>query len=245
MVIMAAIMGATPSIMRIRAEAGAVAVVILAAVMAVSLLWLAVPRTLAALAGLEGDAILRDLRLTGAAVDSDTLAAGAASLERRAAWHEAGLTDIDDGLLLFRQSRQTSSPAEQRRLLEQATLRLEQGLALAPGNPSAWAQLAQIRALRGDRTGAGAALRLSMLTGAVTPSIMSSRLALGLYLLEELDTETRTLLAGQVRLTWGIHPDHLPALSREPAGQAFIRQSLADLSDEAVSDYAKRLERGR
>lgn len=213
--------------------------------MAAGLLWLALPRTLAALAGLEGDAVISDLRLNGGQVDAEVLAAGIASLESRASWHGTGLTDIDHGLLLFRQSRRASSPAEQRRLLDAATVLVEQGLAQAPGNPSAWAQLARLRALRGDRAGAGAALRLSMLSGAVTPSIMPSRLALGLYLLDGLDAETRNMLAGQVRLTWGINPDSFPGLSREPAGQAFIRQSLADLSDEAVRDYAQRLERGR
>lgn len=253
MAITAAIMGATPNIMPIRAEPGlrrppgpgAFAVPGLAALMAAGLLWLALPRTLAALAGLEGDAVISAPQLTGGRADGDALAAGVASLESSAAWHGAGLTHIDHGLLLLRQSRQASSPAEQQRLLDAAALRIEQGLAQAPGNPSAWAQLAHIRARRGDRAGAGAALRLSMLTGAVTPSIMPSRLALGLYLLDGLDTETRTLLAGQVRLTWGIHPDSFAGLSHEPAGQAFIRRSLADLSDEAVSDYAKRLEQGR
>lgn len=237
--------------MPIRAESGpdrsrrtdTFAVSVLAGIMASALLWLALPRTLAALAGLEGDAVISDLRLTGEQVDGDDLAAGVASLESRASWHGSGLTNIDHGLLLFRQSRQASSPAEQQRLLDAAAARIEQGLTMAPGNPSAWAQLAHIQTSRGDR--AGAALRLSMLTGAVTPSIMPSRLALGLYLLEGLDAETRTLLAGQVRLTWGINPDSFSGLSREPAEQAFIRQSLADLSDAAVSDYAKRLERGR
>ncbi len=221
------------------------AVVGLAGIMAASLLWLALPRTLAGLAGLEGDTVVSNLRLTEGQAAVDALAAGADSLEKRAFWHEAGLTEIDHGLLLFQQSRQASSSAQQRHLLEAATLQMERGLARAPGNPSAWAQLAHIRALRGDRAGAVAALRLSMLTGTVTPSIMPSRLALGLYLLDGLDAETRHLLAGQVRLTWGISPDRFAELSRDPAGQAFIRQALADLSEAAVSDYARRLEQGR
>jgi hypothetical protein len=213
--------------------------------MAVGLLWLAIPRTLAGLAGLEGDTIVRGLRLDGSAGDSESLAVAVASLEARTFWHETGLTAIDHGLLLARQSRQAQNPAEQRQLLDAAAADVEQGLRQAPGNPSAWTQLARIRALRGDKQGAASALRLSMLTGAVTPSIMPSRLALGLYLLDVLDMETRDMLAGQVRLTWSINPDSFRTLSDTATGQAFIRQALASLSDDAVADYAKRLERGR
>lgn len=216
------------------------AVALLAGAMGVCLVGLAAPRTVANLAGVEGDEIVRTLRLDGENGAAETLAAGIASLERRAFWLDAGLTDIDRGTLLFRQAQGTQDANERQHLLASAAAGIEQGLAKAPGNPSAWAQLAGIEALQGRRRAAVAALRLSLLTGAVTPGIMASRLALGLYLLDSLDGETRNLLAGQVRLTWTIDPDKFPSLTRVPAGQDFIRQALAELSDTAAATYSAR-----
>jgi hypothetical protein len=213
--------------------------------MAVALLWLSLPRGLAGIAGLEGDAILQDLRLRGGNGTPEILADAAAPLERRLFWHDTGLANIDYGVLLFRQSQQMADPAAQRQRQETALLHIEQGLAQAPGNPSAWAQLARIRALKGDSRGAAAALRLSMLTGAVTPAIMEGRLALGLYLLEALDLETRDMLAAQVRLLWTARPDIVAALPTAQAGRDFLRETLAALSSEDEARYTSLVARHR
>lgn len=221
------------------------AILTVAGLMAVGLLGLALPRTFAGLAGLAGDVVVQRLR-QGEAVDGEALSLAIEGLRDRGFWHETGANHADLGLLSFTKAQQVPvGTAERERLLLQAETSLKRGLRLAPGNPGAWARLASVRVQRGDRVGAAAALRMSMLTGSITPAIMSSRLALGLYLLNDLDAETTDMLANQVRLTWVILPDAIVTIPATPQGQAFIQKALDKLTDKDISDFVQREERGR
>lgn len=85
-------------------------------------------------------------------------------------------------------------------------------LAAAPGDPNGWLRLARERFTAGDKAGAGQALRLSFLSGAVVPGIMLPRLRLGLDLHAALDTETQQIMARQIRLVWMLEPSAIPPL---------------------------------
>lgn len=135
---------------------------------------------------------------------------------------------LDRGLLLT--AAGMALPGERAALLQAAAIATERGLRDSPGQPSAWARLAWLRQEAGDRPGAGAALRLSMLTGANVPALMRSRLVLGLSLLDQLDAETRALLERQVRWTWIIVPREVEALAPDPVAGAFLAAALSQLT---------------
>ncbi len=100
-------------------------------------------------------------------------------------------------------------------------------LAAAPGDPNGWLRLARQRAAAGDVTGAGQALRLSFLSGAVVPGLMLPRLRLGLDLNSALDAETQQLLARQIRLVWMLEPSALPPLLVNSAYRPILAAALA------------------
>jgi len=152
------------------------------------LLALGLPRLAGGLMALPGSATLWAMH-EGEAVPPEAMASAAEGLARSARWSGNGLSDIESGYALMMLGAYEESRA--------ATLR---GLAAAPGNPNGWARLSWLRLKRGDRAGAASALRLSLLSGAVTPDLMESRLQLGLQLFPSLDPDTTALLQRQFRL---------------------------------------------
>lgn len=194
------------------------------------LLCLALPR-------LAGEAMVVEARQHVLALRTDPAATGgtAALLSSASAIDRAGpLTGdgrliADGGLLLLRAALLATDAAERQRLLRAAAAASEAGLREGPVHPAAWTRLAFIRRELGEPAAAAAALRLSMLTGAVMPQVMADRLALGLDLLPYLDPEGLALLQRQIRLVNGIRPESLPALARRsPFAQAFITVTLRE-----------------
>jgi hypothetical protein len=78
----------------------------------------------------------------------------------------------------------------------------------------AWAALSDARLAQGDRPGAAAALKASILLGPNEPPLTLYRGALGLKLWPELDEEGRRLAGGQLRLAWDENPKAVVALAR-------------------------------
>lgn len=192
------------------------------------LLCLALPR-------LIGETIVLDARQHVLALRTDPAATGdrAALLSSAALINQTGpLTGdgrllADGGLLLLRAALLETDMAERQRLLRMAAAASEAGLRQTPAYPAAWTRLAFIRRELGEPVAAAAALRLSLLTGAVMPQVMADRLGLGLELLPYLDPEGVALLQRQIRLVHDIRPESLPALyQRSPFAQAFIEATL-------------------
>jgi SAM-dependent methyltransferase len=90
----------------------------------------------------------------------------------------------------------------------------EELLRISPAQPAAWLQLASLRDIAGDRVGAAAALRLSILSGPFVPELMASRLMLAGRLLDDLGPETLPLAYRQVRLVQAHLPEQYASLSQ-------------------------------
>lgn len=215
----------------------------LAATVGIVLLVLGVPR-------LAGEAWVVDARSTVHGVldtrADDTEGPSVADLTSAAAriGQAGGLTGdarlmSDRGLLLLRRAEAEPPGPQRDQFLADAIAATEQGLAKGPGQPYAWARLAYLRAITGDRRSAGGALRLSMLTGSVAPQLMPSRLRLGLSLLPDLDKEERDLLARQVRLLFVLRPDQLEGVATTDAVRAFIDEALAAMTEADIANYVR------
>jgi hypothetical protein len=93
-----------------------------------------------------------------------------------------------------------------RQALEQSVSAAEEMVKRAPANPRTWLRIARASAfLAYPEQQITAALKMSILTGRVEPTLMLARLELGLRFLPGLDEETALLLRDQVVLTWALH----------------------------------------
>ena len=162
--------------------------------LALLLLVLGLPRLAGNLLALPASAVLWSLH-EGGTEPPAAIRAAAGHLAMAALIDGDGFTDLESGYALLK--------LEDWEGAEAATLR---GLARSPGNPSAWARLSYLRLRRGDRAGAGAALRLSLLSGAVAPGLMQDRLQLAYRLLPDLSSDTVALVQRQSRLVEQIFP---------------------------------------
>ena len=104
-------------------------------------------------------------------------------------------------------SQDTNKPLWQRRqALEQSVSAAEEVVKRAPANPRTWLRIARAGAfLAYPEEQIAAALKMSILTGRVEPTLMLARLELGLRYLPGLDEEAVSLLRDQAVLTWVVH----------------------------------------
>lgn len=170
------------------------------------------PALLAALAARDADPALNQFYAGNilAAPDRD---AAIAALNQADFWQRDARRAIIRAFL-------TGGPAEA----------LQSALAGAPGEPSAWFLLARQRLERNDRGGAAAALRLSLLAGAMVPPLMVPRLDMIIALQTDLPPDIASMLARQVRLTWVIAPEAVLIRLNTPGAAELIIPALADLS---------------
>ncbi len=203
------------------------------------LLAMGMPRLLAALTSLEGEAVVWEVfhapLLGTPPLPADILAEGAASLADAASWNTSGEREANRGDLLFRQLQaMPASDPDRAEVLQNAVAALEAGLAEAPAQPAAWAQLAYLRAISGDAVAAAKALRLSLLSGPVAPGVLPSRLKFGLALRptfpSAMASELDDLLKRQVRLLWLTAPHELVPLSASQQSGSLVREALEDLT---------------
>lgn len=212
---------------------------LIAGLLGCGLLALGVPRLAAGLLTANGQDILWEIA-AGRKPDREKMAA---AIESRAAahrWEPVAEREGERGTLLIRLAETLPPGAERQRILDEATAALESGLALGPVQPLSWASLAALRAEAGDRPGAVAALRLSLLAGVFDPDLMLWRINLGLSLLPAMEPETEALLAGQIRKIWVLAPDKVAQMSGDPASGPFVRRALDGLSEAEVADYLRR-----
>jgi tetratricopeptide (TPR) repeat protein len=202
----------------------------LAVLVAIGLFALALPRTIAAFATIPSSGVLQSLQnLQEQPPASNALDALIASQQRGMIWVNNGRFATDLGLakLLVAEGLPADNP-EARKQLESAIQALRQGLALAPGNPYAWARLAYAEArLHGWRPQALSALRLALLTATHEPPLLWSRLRLSFLAWSHMPPEDRDMVMQQVRIAWDAAPGDLARLAVDLKQVKIVRDALA------------------
>jgi hypothetical protein len=111
-------------------------------------------------------------------------------------------------LLLYLRAQDATVPEDERREALQASLESAvEVISRAPMKPAAWLRIAAARAsLRHPAEQVSAALKMSIYTGRVEPSLLPLRLQLGFSYLARDDAEAMSLLRDQVLLAWDTQP---------------------------------------
>lgn len=127
---------------------------------------------------------------------------------------------------------------QRREALENSITAAQESVKRAPSNPRSWLRIARAREFLTYSTDEVLpAWKMSILTGRVEPTIMLSRLELGMRYLAELDREGLSLLRDQTLLTWTIQKR--PMLKRIESGFLNIdqiREVLSGNNQEIISE---------
>ncbi|MEO5374483.1 MAG: hypothetical protein H7840_09405 [Alphaproteobacteria bacterium] len=188
----------------------------------------------AAVIALPARAVVSDIQAGNAVPDSIGLEAVAA-IVRAAAWSADGELLSHASWLLHRAAYSAPEAGAAPALRAEAEARTRQALSLAPGQPTSWLRLAQLRRAEGDLEGAVSAFRMSLLTGAFTPPLMITRTTMGLDLMQRMDPETLALFERHVRQTWVVAPDFVDALRRQADSRAIAEAAVKGLTDDELS----------
>jgi O-antigen ligase len=199
----------------------------LAAVAALGILSLALPRLVAELTGLPARLVVRQLD-AGLAPPIGALDRAIAAGRAAAAWADAGQnwTLVARAELALAERPGVLPPARRSRL-ERADLALRQALAHAPADPVTWAQLAYVTLLRdGDPADINGALTLSVLTGPSLGTVMTLRSGTAALAWERLDPRTRALFEAQFVKTMQFAPQQFVEAIRRSEGVTVVRAQL-------------------
>ena len=197
-----------------QAAAPRVAGSLLPRLLAVGLLYLGAPRTIAAFVSLPGDYVLEriQIRESMSARNLETLII---SRERALAWVEAGRIQTDLALaqlVLAKASGEDGAydQAEVARAIES----LRAGLARAPARPYAWTRLALAELEAGGPSPEVAKpLEMALITARYVPHLLFVRLELCLVAWPYFDSDARDLVFQQVRIAWRRWPDRMVDLA--------------------------------
>lgn len=208
---------------------------LLALVVGVIILYLAVPRTMAAFLKIPGDPILNNMQM-GKEVSPEELEYLTSTRKRALAWLPEGRTWTDMGMAQSLMAYKIGHQSEEgKKLLTESIASLKNGLALAPANPFAWARLGYAELIKAGRPNSSAAnaLKMSLLTAVYEPRLLVSRLELCLTVWEYLDDEGRDLVAKQVSLATRREPAKLAEIAnRNNAAVSIIRDTLSKYPEE-------------
>ncbi len=151
-----------------------------------------------------------------------------------------------DGLSVLRylQGMDSNAPlVQRRRALRQSQAAAQEVLRRAPTRPEAWLRIAAAAAGLGQPAGrVVAALKMSIFTGRVEPTLLPLRLRLGYAYLEDLDAESLHLLGDQTALTWRLQERAVLAALRDGT-LAFdaVARVLEPAHAEVLADMEARL----
>jgi hypothetical protein len=208
------------------------------AVLAAGLLILAMPRLIAAILWVPGDAAFhamdRSQPVTVGQLDSVIDSRQAAGK-----WIESGRNGNAIGIAAMFLLNQMEilpvrQPAEEATYLDLAILSLRDGLALEPAQPYAWFQLTYALMKRnspGDVAGAERAWRMAVLTGGNETNLLIPRLTMGLFLWPDASPRTRAMIEGEVIRTARIQPRSMARQAMQLGAGDFIREVLARRPD--------------
>ncbi len=164
-----------------------------------ALIWLAIPRTMAAFINLPGDPVLRAIQL-GEPVTGDDLNGFIASREHALEWIDTGRAWTDLGLGYLNLAKQAGYGTKSGSIyIEQGAKAVETGLSKAPANAYAWARLTFLKLRRKDQNAdAKNSLVLSLFTGPYERSLAPSRIRYGLAVWHRLNASQQALVHDQI-----------------------------------------------
>ena len=209
-----------------------------AGLVACLLLVLGGPRLIAAMVALPSVQTVWSV-YSGEPVTPAALSDATSALAAANAWIRDGEREGDRGLLFLHRADRAQSPAARSELLAAAADTAVSALAIAPGQPSVWARLAELREQGGERDEALAALRMSMLSGSFAAALMEPRIEKGLRLLPLMAAETRSLLVRQIGLIWVIKPEYVASLSLRPEAAALVQEALNGLTETELTQFQR------
>jgi hypothetical protein len=196
---------------------------------AAGLLYLSVPRTVAAFLALPGDRVFERVQRgeTVSLAEVQTLAESRRRAVRWAdwpsAWSDLGYAEHE---IAYRRSRDSGhiEPA----LIDRALAATQQALAHAPLESEGWGRLALLRYVsRGETEAAAKAFGMALLTGPVRPKQVSYRLDLAFRLWPRLSSDDRALVARYARTSWRYAYEQIVATADTPARIGIMRAIYA------------------
>ena len=207
-----------------------------AALVALVLLALAVPRMVGVLLSARSEPVLRKLQ-DQKPVQIDELRMLADAQRSGQLWLADGRLRTDLGLAyLLLAEKLPRGDTNAGAYLQQAIEALKAGLARAPANPYAWARLAYAEALaQGWSPLAVASLRLAVITAPYEPRLLWSRLRMMFLAWREMSSEDREMVLQQVRYAWKADPAELTQLTVELQQVDIVRNALLPTPDDALA----------
>jgi len=197
-----------------QAVAPRVAGSLLPLLLAVGLLYLGAPRTIAAFVSLPGDYPLEQIQ-NRESVSARDLEILIVSRERALAWVEAGrvLTELALAQLMLAQVSGEGGGYDQAGVAR-AIGSLRAGLAKAPARPYAWTRLAVAEhEAAAPSSELAAPLEMALITARYSPHLLFVRLDLCLIAWPYFDSDAREMVFEQVRIAWRRSPDRLVELA--------------------------------
>lgn len=204
--------------------------VALAALTGCGLLYLAVPRTVAAFLALPGDAVMKKVQAGDpiGAEEARTLALSRhnalAWTPSPSAWSELAYAE----LWMAYDRRPEAGPSPDPELFKRALRSTERALRGSPTDSEAWMRLAFLRlADGGDAVPAGRALAMAFLTGRVRPKQVAYRLDLAFRLWPVLTADDRRLVMRFLRESWRHGYAQILDAANTPARIGIVRAAFA------------------
>jgi hypothetical protein len=212
------------------------------ALAAAGLLWLSVPRTVAAFVALPADRIADDL-YQGRPAGPEEIDRLVATRERALAWADNPSHRVD--LARAHIARGVAGTREGTGLdiisLDRAVATAGEAVTRSPVEPWPWIELAQALYMRsGGGAETAAVLSAAMVVGPDWPGAPFRNLDLGLALWTSLGPEDRSLLLRQARRSWARSRPLYVLRATTPVRAAILRAALAD-DPRALLDFERRL----
>ena len=201
----------------------------LAFVVGAGLLYLALPRTIAAIVKLPGRPVLARIQ-DRKPVDAEDLATLITARRGALYWADSGRDHAVLGLaqLLLARGSERASGYDQR-VVEDAIGSLRDGLALAPASPHAWARLAYAELVaNGPSATVATALDMSLRTAPFEPRLLRVRVELSLHAWPYLTAEVRRLVHEQIRQAWRQSRSQLIVIARYTGRENVVRRALSE-----------------
>jgi len=197
---------------------------------AVLMIWLALPRAVAGVILFNAESTLTSLRL-GEAVSAPARARLLIRQRSALAWSSAGGPLIGYGFAVMASQARDAAEGKKANLAESnvaAETALRAGLARMPVSAEGWFMLALLR--RGTAGGAAkavSAVRMSVFTGPHVPVLAVLRLRLLFRLWSKFDKDERQLIYRQVRFAWSVAPDDVVEMAASSKNDWPIRIALS------------------